>query len=98
MPDACPGPQLVDARPARRVRDPLRHRRVPLARPHPRQLVLLFGAYAFVDGTFAIAAALVGRSGGLPWWAMLVEGLIGVAAGIATVAWPGLTALASALT
>ena len=57
-------------------------------------LVLLFGAYAFVDGVFAIAAALVGRSGGLPWWAMLVEGLIGVAAGIATVVWPGLTALA----
>lgn len=57
-------------------------------------LVLLFGAYAFVDGAFAVAAALSGRTGGTPWWAMLLEGLIGIAAGIATVAWPGLTALA----
>src|SRR4051812_6662048 len=57
-------------------------------------LVLLFGAYAFVDGAFAIAAAIAGRTEGIPWWALLVEGLIGIAAGIATVAWPGITALA----
>jgi uncharacterized membrane protein HdeD (DUF308 family) len=56
-------------------------------------LVLLFGAYAFVDGAFAIAAALIGRTGGVPWWAMLLEGVIGLAAGFATVSWPGLTAL-----
>lgn len=57
-------------------------------------LVLLFGAYAFVDGAFAVAAALVGRTGGMPWWALLVEGLIGLAAGVATALWPGITALA----
>jgi len=57
-------------------------------------LVLLFGAYALVDGAFAVAAALVGRTGGMPWWAMLVEGLIGIAVGVATVVWPGITALA----
>jgi uncharacterized membrane protein HdeD (DUF308 family) len=56
-------------------------------------LVLLFGAYAFVDGAFAIAAALAGRTGGIPWWALLVEGLIGIGAGIATAVWPGITAL-----
>src|SRR3954451_5125366 len=54
-------------------------------------LVLLFGAYAFADGAFAVTAALVGRTGGLPLWAMLVEGLIGLAAGVATVLWPGIT-------
>jgi uncharacterized membrane protein HdeD (DUF308 family) len=56
-------------------------------------LVLLFGAYALVDGVFAIAAALVGRPRGMPWWALLVEGLIGVAVGIVTFVWPGITAL-----
>ncbi len=59
-----------------------------------RALVMLFGAYALADGLFAVAAAAVGRTGGLPWWAMLVEGLIGLAAGVATAAWPGITALA----
>ena len=54
---------------------------------------MLFGGYAFVDGAFAIAAALIGRTGGVPWWARLLEGVIGLAAGFATVAWPGLTAL-----
>ena len=38
-------------------------------------LVLLYGAFALVDGSFAIAAALVGRTRGMPWWALLVEGL-----------------------
>src|SRR2546423_1284819 len=57
-------------------------------------LVLLYGAYALVDGVFAIAAALVGETGGLPWWAMLVEGLFGIAAGVLAFAWPGITALA----
>jgi uncharacterized membrane protein HdeD (DUF308 family) len=56
-------------------------------------LVLLYGAYALIDGIFAIAAALVGRTGGLPWWALLVEGLVGIAVGVMTFAWPGITAL-----
>src|SRR5512135_2913380 len=56
-------------------------------------LVLLFGAYALVDGVFASAAALVGRPRGMPWWAMLVEGLAGIAVGVLTFAWPGITAL-----
>jgi len=56
-------------------------------------LVLLFGAFAFVDGVFAIAAALTGRTGGMHWWALLVQGLIGIGVGIATAVWPGITAL-----
>jgi uncharacterized membrane protein HdeD (DUF308 family) len=57
-------------------------------------LVLLYGAYALADGVFAIVASLVGSPRELPWWALLVEGLIGVAVGIVTFFWPGITALA----
>ena len=56
-------------------------------------LVLLYGAYSLVDGVFAVAAALVGRPRGMPWWALLLEGLAGIAVGIMTFAWPGITAL-----
>src|SRR3954466_13182979 len=57
-------------------------------------LVLLYGAYAFVDGVFALAAALAGRTERLPLWALLLEGLAGIAVGIMTIVWPGITALA----
>ena len=56
-------------------------------------LILLYGAYAFVDGIFALGAAIFGKvSIGPRWWLVLV-GLAGIAAGIATFVWPGLTAL-----
>lgn len=56
-------------------------------------LILFFGAYALADGAFALAAAIFGRSNAkLRWWLMLV-GLLGIAIGIGTFAWPGLTAL-----
>jgi uncharacterized membrane protein HdeD (DUF308 family) len=38
-------------------------------------------------------AALLGRTGGVPWWALLVEGALSVAVGVAIFAWPGLTGL-----
>jgi uncharacterized membrane protein HdeD (DUF308 family) len=57
-------------------------------------LVLLFGAYTLVDGVLSIIAAISKREGsGLPWWALLLEGLLGIAAGIVTFVWPGMTAL-----
>lgn len=55
---------------------------------------ILFAAYAITDGVFALAAAIVGRPMGRLWWALLAEGLLGIAAGVLTLAWPGLTALA----
>ena len=60
-------------------------------------LVLLYGAYALVDGVFAVAAAISGRPKGMPWWALLIEGLAGIAVGIMTFAWPGITAPGAAL-
>ena len=56
-------------------------------------LVLLYGAYALVDGVFAIAAALAGRAGGCPGGPCCWRALVGIAVGIMTFAWPGITAL-----
>jgi uncharacterized membrane protein HdeD (DUF308 family) len=53
-------------------------------------LVLLFGAYALVDGIFNVAAFFRVAS---HHWALLIEGVIGIIAGILTFAWPAITAL-----
>jgi uncharacterized membrane protein HdeD (DUF308 family) len=52
-------------------------------------LVLLYGAYALVDGTTAIWAGAAGRA----WW-LVLSGLAGVAVGIGTFFYPGITAIA----
>ncbi len=57
-------------------------------------VVLLFGAYAFVDGIFAIVAAVAGHGQAGRWWALLLEGIIGIAIGAITLFWPGVTELA----
>jgi uncharacterized membrane protein HdeD (DUF308 family) len=56
-------------------------------------LVLLFGAYALVDGVLAIVTA-VRRRGADRWGLLLVEGLVGIAAGVLTFVWPAITAIA----
>jgi uncharacterized membrane protein HdeD (DUF308 family) len=56
-------------------------------------LVLLFGAYAFADGVLAIVSA-IRRRGADRWWLLLLEGLVGIGAGVVTLLWPGITALA----
>ena len=57
-------------------------------------LVLLFGAYALLDGIFAIAAAVTGAAPGTRWWVLVLEGVVGIAAAAVTFLWPGITALA----
>jgi uncharacterized membrane protein HdeD (DUF308 family) len=57
-------------------------------------LVLLWGAYALLDGVLALIAAFRIRDRGKPFWALLVVGILGIAAGIVTFLWPGITALA----
>jgi uncharacterized membrane protein HdeD (DUF308 family) len=56
-------------------------------------LVLLYGAYALVDGVLAIAAAIKGRGRAPTGWLVLV-GVLGIAAGIVTFVWPAITAFA----
>jgi len=55
-------------------------------------LVLFYGAFALVDGVLAIAAAVMGGQPAPRWWLALI-GLLGIAVGILTFAWPGVTAL-----
>jgi uncharacterized membrane protein HdeD (DUF308 family) len=57
-------------------------------------LVLLFGAYALVDGVLTLISALRNRATNERWWVLLLEGLTGVIAGVLTFIWPGITALA----
>jgi uncharacterized membrane protein HdeD (DUF308 family) len=57
-------------------------------------LVLLFGAYALVDGALTIVSALRNRAATERWWVLLLEGIAGVAAGGVTFFWPEITALA----
>jgi uncharacterized membrane protein HdeD (DUF308 family) len=57
-------------------------------------LVMLFGAYALIEGGFNIIAAVRGATGDRPWWALLLEGIVSVAAGVIAFVMPGLTALA----
>jgi uncharacterized membrane protein HdeD (DUF308 family) len=57
-------------------------------------LILLYGAYALVEGVLGVAWALVGRHAGSFPWGVLLAGLAGIAVGIVTFVSPGLTALA----
>ena len=56
-------------------------------------LVLLFGAYALVDGIVAVVAGIASYGRNERWWAMLLEGVAGIVLGILTFFWPGITAL-----
>lgn len=55
-------------------------------------VVCTFAAYALIDGVMAIVAGVTGQAG--PWWALVLEGLVGIAAGIVTLIWPDITELA----
>jgi uncharacterized membrane protein HdeD (DUF308 family) len=57
-------------------------------------LVLLFGAYMFVDGVLALAGAFRFRHDRDRWGALLLEGVLGIAIGAITFFSPGITALA----
>lgn len=58
-------------------------------------LVLLFGFYAIADGVSNIIAAVRGRRGEerRPFWTVLIQGILGVLAGLIALFMPGLTAI-----
>ena len=55
-------------------------------------LVVVYGVYAFIDGLLALISAVIGGAPPPRWWLAAI-GLLGMAAGILTFAWPGITAL-----
>lgn len=55
-------------------------------------LVLWFGAYALVDGVFAFVSAVRHRGDGEPRWLLVIEGIVGILAGVITLVWPVITA------
>jgi uncharacterized membrane protein HdeD (DUF308 family) len=59
-------------------------------------LVLLYGAFALVDGVLALIAAFSGSAKPIPtWWLIVIGllGLLGIGAGVVTFLWPGITAV-----
>ncbi len=56
-------------------------------------LVLVFGAYALVDGIFAVFAGIASRRYFERWWAVLLEGIVGIIVGLLAFFWPNITAL-----
>jgi uncharacterized membrane protein HdeD (DUF308 family) len=62
-------------------------------------LVIVFGAYAFVDGVMTLVSAFrrrgaVAQAVEPPRWLLILEGLVGIGAGLITWFWPMITALA----
>lgn len=57
-------------------------------------LVALFGAYALVDGAFAVVAGIASYGDNEPWWAELLTGVAGIVLGLLVFVWPDISALA----
>ena len=56
-------------------------------------LVLLFGVYVIVDGVTSLVVGFSQRTTNDRWWVTMLEGLVGVAAGVLTIVYPGITAV-----
>jgi uncharacterized membrane protein HdeD (DUF308 family) len=52
-------------------------------------LVLMFGAYAILDGVFDLVSSMRSFD---HHWPLMVEGTVGIVVGILTFIWPGMTA------
>ena len=56
-------------------------------------LIVLFGAYAIINGAFDLSMAFRGAAAGRRWGSLIFEGLVSVAAGVLTFLWPKMSAL-----
>jgi uncharacterized membrane protein HdeD (DUF308 family) len=56
-------------------------------------LVILYGAFALIDGILALVAAFASRGQTVPRWWLVLTGILGIAAGLIAMFWPGITAL-----
>jgi uncharacterized membrane protein HdeD (DUF308 family) len=54
-------------------------------------LVLLFGAYALVDGVVSLTGAIRAMGRHERWGVLVMEGITGILAAILTMVWPGIT-------
>ena len=61
-------------------------------------LIVIFGAYALVDGVFAIVAAIRAAEAHTRWWPFLIEGIIGLVIAAITFFEPHVTAFALYIT
>jgi uncharacterized membrane protein HdeD (DUF308 family) len=57
-------------------------------------LVMIFGAYAFADGVLSLISAFRRQVHDTPRWYLVLEGIIGIAAGLLTFFWPAISLLA----
>jgi uncharacterized membrane protein HdeD (DUF308 family) len=57
-------------------------------------LILLFAAYALVDGVSHVITGIRQQAGGRPDWLMIAAGILAIVAGIIAAVLPGITALA----
>ena len=56
-------------------------------------LAPLFGAYALINGIFAVIEAFGRDVSRERWPPLLFEGVVGILIGVVTLTWPGLTAM-----
>ena len=57
-------------------------------------LVLLWGAWALMDGVTALVAGWKAKDNEKPMWQIVLVGIVGIAAGVLTFVMPGVTAIA----
>ena len=57
-------------------------------------LVLLFGAYAFIDGLVVLGFGLLAAGDHEQWWPLVLGGIVGIAVGVLTFMQPAAMALA----